>query len=227
MRGEAGRQPLFPYPLFSLFFVLGRGFPIYKPSRREQFNFKPQYNQPQANPPPALAPERETFPPALSLPKQAALQMDARGSPLPIPSPLRSLSRRKGRRRAESRVVNGTRQDALISSSSAPPKSLSPCLGDLPLPKPSALACTAPQPAIVPQHGGLQPPQSLLSTDGAGGSPQTHTADCSHRGRTSSAPHLPLSPASRHGEGRLSPTHEASLSPTPCPPSPQPSTHYL
>lgn len=83
--GEEGRLPLFPCPLFSLSFFLGRGFPIYKPSRREHFNFKPQYNQPQAKPPPALAPERETFPPPLSLPKQAALQMDARGSPFSTP----------------------------------------------------------------------------------------------------------------------------------------------
>lgn len=48
--GGGGREglPLFPFPLFSPSFFLGRGFPIYTPSRRAHFHVEPRNNQPRA-----------------------------------------------------------------------------------------------------------------------------------------------------------------------------------
>lgn len=89
-KGEGDAPPLFPCPFFSP--LPGRGFPIHQPSQGGTF----QYQTPaQSNPLfLALAPERETFPHRPLSPPQAALQTDARGSPLSLPFS------RPGRRRA-------------------------------------------------------------------------------------------------------------------------------
>lgn len=46
--GRREGLPLFPFPLFSPSFFLGRGFPIYTPSRRAHFHVEPRNNQPRA-----------------------------------------------------------------------------------------------------------------------------------------------------------------------------------
>lgn len=84
LEGGRGGLPLFLCPLFSpLPSFLAEVSPFTNPHTGNISISSLSTINHRQNPPPALAPERETFPPPRSLPKQAALQMD--GSPLSIP----------------------------------------------------------------------------------------------------------------------------------------------
>lgn len=201
-----------------------QSFPHLQPSRREHFNFKPRYNQPQANP--TLAPGCEAFP-LPTLPPQASCSPDG-CSRLSLAYSLRPVPARGreagGEQRRLSGRGSGTEQHALIPSSSAPTKSLTPAPGDLPLPAalaspgrtvslsprtlpspPSMGGSAAPRPALrLPAHGAGGPLGPTLGTPPTQeGPPQPYT--------------LPPPPTPRRGP----------LSAPTCPPSPQPGTHYL
>lgn len=108
---EGGGLPLFPCPQFSPSFFLGRAFPISSPhTGNTSISSLCTINHRQT---PLWQRGVRRLPSPLSLPAQAALQTDARGSPSPSPfAPVPARGKEEGGEQREAPVGQGERDRA-------------------------------------------------------------------------------------------------------------------